>query len=219
MRRPALIGFAVVAVVGVLVILVQAAGDDRDLAFTLGVSPSQPVAILKHGDRACQRPVDVEQGFRVVRPALGVRTGSAGPVHVTAGRASGSFPAGPIAALGQRGVRLDREVPAGERVSVCVRNEGRRRVVLAGGAAAARAGSSEYVNGKDAKVDVALVFDRGSSRSALAAVPDMFRHASLFRPGWVGAWTFWVLLVLVLLAVPALLARALREAAEAEGEA
>ena len=33
----------------------------------------------------------------------------------------------------------------------------------------------------------------------------MFERAALFRPGFVGAWTFWLLLLGVVIAVPALL--------------
>ena len=51
--------------------------------------------------------------------------------------------------------------------------------------------------------------ERGQPRSLLARLPDAFTHASQFKPGWVGAWTFWALAALVLIAVPLLLARAL----------
>jgi hypothetical protein len=40
-------------------------------------------------------------------------------------------------------------------------------------------------------------------------LPTIFSRAALFRPGWVGAWTFWALLVALTVAVPLLLARAL----------
>jgi hypothetical protein len=33
--------------------------------------------------------------------------------------------------------------------------------------------------------------------SLLARLADVAERASLFRPGWVGAWSFWALLVLV----------------------
>jgi len=61
-------------------------------------------------------------------------------------------------------------------------------------------------------VDVALELVRAPERSLLSEVPDMFERASLFRPGWMGAWTFWLLLAAVAIGVPSLLARALRGA-------
>jgi hypothetical protein len=38
----------------------------------------------------------------------------------------------------------------------------------------------------------------GSKRSLLAALPTVFDRAALFRPSWVGSWTYYVLLGLVL---------------------
>jgi hypothetical protein len=46
----------------------------------------------------------------------------------------------------------------------------------------------------------------------LALVPDAFERAALFRPAWVGAWTFWVLLGLVVAGMPLLLMAAYRSA-------
>jgi hypothetical protein len=46
----------------------------------------------------------------------------------------------------------------------------------------------------------------------------VFQRASLFRPGFVGAWTYWVLAALMVLAVPALLWRALGGVADAPTE-
>jgi hypothetical protein len=60
--------------------------------------------------------------------------------------------------------------------------------------------------------DIAMVFPRAEPKSVLALVPEMFRRAALFRPGWVGAWTFWLLAALILLGAPLLLARALASA-------
>ena len=51
-----------------------------------------------------------------------------------------------------------------------------------------------------------------SLRTALSLVPDIFRRAALFHPAWVGAWTFWLLLGVLLLVVPGLLGLAVRAA-------
>jgi hypothetical protein len=45
-----------------------------------------------------------------------------------------------------------------------------------------------------------------------ALVPDAFERASRFRPEWVGPWTFWTLLGLLVAGLPALLAAAYRSA-------
>jgi hypothetical protein len=46
----------------------------------------------------------------------------------------------------------------------------------------------------------------------LELVPQAFERAALFRPAWVGPWTFWLLLGLVAAGVPLLLAAAYRSA-------
>jgi hypothetical protein len=77
--------------------------------------------------------------------------------------------------------------------------------------------SSASLDGKDLPGrDIAIVFPRDKPKSALALVPEMFRRASLFRPGWLGAWTYWVLAALVLLAAPLLLARAASRAVDVD---
>ena len=46
----------------------------------------------------------------------------------------------------------------------------------------------------------------------LSLVPGILRRMARFRPHFFGAWTYWLLLVLLLVGVPLLLALALREA-------
>ena len=62
--------------------------------------------------------------------------------------------------------------------------------------------------------DIGLELNRRDNRPLLALLPDAFERASLFRPGWVGAWTYWLLLVALVIAVPVLLSRALVSASE-----
>jgi hypothetical protein len=47
-----------------------------------------------------------------------------------------------------------------------------------------------------------MVFLRPRSISLLSALPTVFHRAALFRPDWVGAWTFWLLLLAVVAAFP-----------------
>jgi hypothetical protein len=50
------------------------------------------------------------------------------------------------------------------------------------------------VNGKRSTAQFSLAL-LGTSASAFADLPRMFARARLFKPTWVGAWTFWLLLV------------------------
>ena len=46
------------------------------------------------------------------------------------------------------------------------------------------------------KFSLALLSD--GDRSLLGSLPTAFSRASLWRPSWVGAWTFWVLAIALL---------------------
>jgi hypothetical protein len=111
-------------------------------------------------------------------------------------------------------VRLDRTVGP-SRVAVCFANRGRHRVALYGNAPAAARSSVSILDGRRQPGDVELEFGR-PSRSYAAVVPDMLRRAALFGFTWEGAWTYVVLALLLLIAGPVLIARAVN-AAERDG--
>jgi hypothetical protein len=206
------------AVAAIACLLAAAAIDRRDLAFTPGVPIIGAAAELESGEGACQTNLPVPAAFRKVEfvPLTG---GAAGPrlsvkvVDTKTGRRLDrtSVPAGYPSA---RPVRVGvGRVAAGRRIDVCVTNRESADVELAGGKSESVLGSPLLVDGHEVEGwAVSLRFLRGDSRSVLSQVPLIFDRAALFRPGPVGAWTFWVLAALVAFAVPLLLAFALRRA-------
>jgi hypothetical protein len=182
--------------------------------------PNIPAARLAPDQFVCQGPIAVSEGFDRVqvkagspgapgsRLAIAVLTAGGDPV--ARGRIPGGYPYGTV-----QSAEVGR-VEAGQRVSVCLGNEGSEPVEVYGNAAQAALTSGAMLNGKrPLDTDVALVFLRDERRSMLAALSDAFERAAVFRPGWVGAWTFWLLTAAVLLGVPLLLARALAESEDA----
>ena len=105
---------------------------------------------------------------------------------------------------------LDDEIASGERIDVCVTNDGDSRVALRGSPPDT---PPPYLSDPNLEPELGVAFLRDEPSSMAALVPDAFERASLFRPAWVGAWTFWILLVLVAAGVPLLLAAAYRSAA------
>jgi hypothetical protein len=219
--RSALAVFAVVACGGLAVLAVYALHDERDLAFTLGVVPEKVAAVLRPGSEACQRPVAVAEGFTRVRFQIGTYMRAGQPLAVTVRSAhgrrtlAGGKLAGGYADLSRPAVAVG-HVARGTGASVCIRNLGTRRVALYGGPSVAARGSDAALDGRPLRADLTLLFLRKRRRSALALAPTVFRHASLFHPRAVGAWTFYLLAALSLVAVPALLGLAVH-AAEEEG--
>ncbi len=207
---------AVVAV-AVAAIVIAAARDDRDLAFTPGIPEFEVVANLDLGEEACRRAEPAAEEFAAARFLVGTYNRPGKPVRVTVrdpdtrrAIASGRVPAG-FANGSRLTVPLRPAVPRGRPFAFCIENAGAQRLALFGAPPPTGAPTPSRV-ANEARGEVAVEYLRGGESSALAQVPEIFRRAALFRPGWVGSWTFWVLLALVLLAAPMLLARAVADA-------
>lgn len=228
MRR-AVVTFGVLATLAVVSILLVGAGRKTDLAFTLGVFPGGPVTTLAPGQTACQRPIDVPRGggfdavtvplgtFRQAGPAVGVTViALPGRAPLAHGTLAAGYP--DIGARSLERIAVSPAVPENTRIAVCLRNAGTSRVAIYGNADVATSASSLYKDGRPAGADAALSFSR-ESRSVLSLFGLSADRASLFKAGWVGPWTFWLLAALVAVGVPALLAFALARAGRADDDA
>jgi hypothetical protein len=205
--RKRLATLAAVATLGVLAVLVAAVLDDRETAFTVGLPPVRIAAELQPGERICRTDIDVPAEFSRVR-LFAASFGRPGPaLGVTAGRARGTVEKGyPDNSAVEASLS---EVAEGERIDVCVTNEGDSRVALRGSPPDT---PPPYLGDPNLEPQIGVAFLRDEPRSMAALVPAAFQHASRFRPAWIGAWTFWVLLVMVAAGVPALLMAAYRSA-------
>jgi hypothetical protein len=208
------------AVAGVVALVLVAALQRDSLAFTLGVPRATLVANVGPGREVCQRPIDVPAGGGFDRVALGVGTygRSGAPLRLTvrsaAGRtlATGALPGGYPDAVRRpvERIRLDRQVTATP-ISVCVSNGGGRVVALHGAPDLAARGSTAVRNGRALQKDVSLVFER-APRSIAAEVPRMLARAALFRFPAMGAWAYVILALVLVVAGPLLIARAITTA-------
>lgn len=219
MSRRGAAALAAVSIAGLIGLVAAAALDRRDLAFSNGVPIVRVAAVLAPAATACQRNVEVQEGFAALE-LVPRRLGRPGPpLHVrlvdrAGGRVLASVPV-PAGYADNRPLRVGvAPVPAGRHIDVCVVNRGGARLGLEGGKAESVPSSPLTVAGRrHERSAIALRFLRERPRSALSQVPTMFERAALFRPGWVGPWTFWLLAVAVGAGVPLLLARAVARAA------
>jgi hypothetical protein len=210
--RLALIGPAVIAVVALLV-----AGSQGLAVRTLALgAPNQvTVALLHPSTRVCEGPATSPGSIRGVG-VWGTYTG--GSVRLTvdvqdAGTrkvlASGELEA--TTQENQYTARLARAVPGGRSLRIC----------LTGGLGAFSLAVSPAVHpnvvmtGKGPAQEFSLVLLSDGRRSLLSSLPTAFSRAALFRPSWVGSWTFW-LLAIALLAMFGLGAAAVASAAAAD---
>jgi len=208
-----------ILVAGVLAVLGVASGDKRDLAFATNVLPSQLGAAVGPGETACERAVHVDGEFDVLR--LAVATFPPGPeTRVTVSRsgsravlATGSIRPG--FATSRRmtfpSVHLSRSVKAGGYADICLHVRGSKPVFVAGHGGFPGNAFLLGRRGEERRLRTDLHFDFLTTRprSVLSQLPAVFHRAALFRADPIGAWTYWALLALLLVAVPALLVRAL----------
>jgi hypothetical protein len=229
-RRATAIGLAGVLLAALLVLAITGAGKHTDLVQTTAVNPVYPVAPLAPGATVCQGPLGITDAFERVRFNVGTH-GRPGPPLVVSVVDQGSG-----AELGwgrqqpgwvdngtPRVIRVGTVKP-GPRVAVCMRNEGRTAAYVYGdfyhgkgvrgplGVTPTSSISTATVDGVQLEGDIALSLYSRHEHTALSWIPAIFRHAAAFRPPFVGAWTFWLLALLLVLGAPLALWAALRSA-------
>jgi hypothetical protein len=217
--RSAAIAIAVVVVVGLAVLLVEAlTGSELD-AVRPGVLAETPVAELPAGQEICERPLDLDRPVRRMGVALDaygrpgprldleVRDADDGEVL-----AEGTVPEGwniPLGAVFV--VTLSETVPADSAVAVCARNAGRQPAVLTGKQSIA--GAALYPEqGERIAADWAIYFPLAENerRTYLGMSHDILRRASVLRPGLITPLTYVVLALALLIGGSLLLWRAIR---------
>ncbi len=205
--RSALIAFALATSLGVGGILLAGAGDHRATAFSVEIPTVSPVVTLNPAQRACQGPIAVPAAFAGVEMWIAGIPAPGTTLQVTARET----PDGKSLAAGQRklestqpatpSVRLRSTVASGTRVYLCFANSGRQPIPMLGSTPGPSSGSLS-VNGRATGSALSIVLLRPRSSSLLSSLPTSFGRAALFRPGWLGTWTFWLLVALVVLSFP-----------------
>jgi hypothetical protein len=204
--RGALLAFVVVVGLGAGGLVLVGTSDQRSTAFSLDVPNAKPVVTLLAGERACQRPVVAAAAFRGLELWLASvpAPGATLRVSVTSGGGAGlavgnlHVPPGPVA---NPSTQLTRTVPRGATVSLCFDNAGPAPVSLLGSTPGPDSGMLEQ-RGRSLPSAAAAVLLQPHSSSILSLLPTIFSRAALFRPTWIGQWTYWLLLALLVAAFP-----------------
>jgi hypothetical protein len=181
---------------------------DRDV---VAATPSpRPIFVVTYvpippGERLCLSDVTIPDDARRLR--VKVRTYSRpGPGLDVALRGRGYTQALAVAGGYRDGAVIDapmRPPPEARLGQVCLRQDGTRPVALVGTTEERTLSRPEgAIDGKPIPADTYLAFYEAGSASALHETGAIVDRMSAFRPGIVGPWLLWPLLVLVVLGVP-----------------
>jgi Dolichyl-phosphate-mannose-protein mannosyltransferase len=181
---------------------------------TNGVTNAAWVAQLRPGESACQGPVVLAKDSDGVRLFVGTYERPGPPLQAIFKDGSGRIVRRGALAGGYRDAmwQVIPFAPAKSSVqvsSLCVQSEA-GRVAFAGNEDGTINPNQELsVGGKTTTADLSYQLVRSGDRTLLAVFPTIFHRASLLRPSWVGAWTYYfaaaLLVALALAAVGALL--------------
>jgi hypothetical protein len=224
-----------VAAVGVLAILaglvITLTRSEARMAYDNNEAPEKPVA-LKPGEEACQLFEYVPPDADRVRVWVSTKGRAGGPLELTASR-RGRVVARASTAGGYRDSPVDLKLRGDpletQEAKVCIRNASRIRVGVMGAPTIAQSEIDELVARKLFGVQnlpgvaveerpyspllrMRLEWRRPGEESWFEFAPTAAERASLLKPSFVGAWTFWVALIAVLLSGFAALLLLVREA-------
>ena len=196
-RRSVLVG-AVFTALAVLGLIVAGLAPIQTRSFVLGARPLGPILGIDPPQRLCEGPITSERQFDIVQVWGAALAHHQARVRVTVTDAHdqhmlGSGPVTVTDAAGLYAARLDRPVVGGVSVQVCVNAVSDHYIALG----TAPITPSVVLTGHPGQqFSLNLVDDH---ESLLGALPRALSRAALWRPSWVGEWTFWVLAAGVLL--------------------
>lgn len=147
----------------------------------------------------CTAGVTPTAGSTAVRVWVGTFGNDAASMSMKVRDAAGKQLSGWQSKTFADGAKIAFELPAGdhEDLTLCWKVTGDARVAFPGVRNGSANPAQKTTLGRTALGDdLSIEYLQAGERSALAMAPKVFQRASLFRPSWVGAWTYWLLFVI-----------------------
>jgi hypothetical protein len=169
------------------------------LAGTNSVGPRYSLPALGPGQRLCLRDLTLPADANGIGLRLAAQPGAPAPVTMrlsAGGRTQVAHGVAPGVGFGGdfHFVSPGRQVPA----TACLTTT--RPLVAESGMLGASSGTGVAFIGKQPIGTLSVSYLHLPSRRLISVLPSAAHRASLFRAGFVGAWTYWVLAALMLLA-------------------
>jgi hypothetical protein len=203
-HRRAWAPFAFFALIVLIALLLAGLRGGVVRAYAVGVPAVRKVAVARPHHEVCEGPISSQYAFQSVvlwgiyvsgKPLVRVSGLSAAAKGViSAGLVERSPPGG----YGRFTAKLRSSVAGDQAVEVCVSDpDGKLRL---------RGSTPGYtgvaIGGTKSLTAFSMVLLEPTRHSFLGSLSLAFSRAALFRPSWVGPWTFWVLLIALLGAIP-----------------
>lgn len=195
-------GVLILIVVEVLVIAGLLVAGTRSIpvrTFALRVPEGGTVGVAHASQRVCEGPIQVPSASR----GIGIfGTGSANNRALEAiamdpnGRTLAHGRVTPDPSRSEHFIPLDHWLPVGGLVRICVGAIGGSFSLFGSSAVVPGVRTTGVAHAEQ----FALVLTRPGT--FLGSLSTAFTRAAIFRPSWVGAWTFWLLLALLGCALP-----------------
>lgn len=169
------------------------------LAGTNSVAPRYSLPALTPGHQLCMRGLKLPADANGIQLRLAAQPGASSPVtmRLTAGGRT-QVSQGVAPAIGFGGTFHFGAV--GRQVSATVCLTSKRPLLAESGMPAASSGTGTAYIGKQPIGTLTVLYLHRPSKRLVAVLPTAARRASLFRAGFVGAWTYWLVAALMVLA-------------------
>ena len=200
MSRPALrpshaisalsVGFIVV----IAALVVSGLLSTTTRTFTIRDPNFSPTVGVPAGHAACEAPITSDgaaRGVEIFGKAVRGDPRVVVEVHSLNRRVSASGLIHDPRASSEQDVRLNRPIPGGVPVRVCIRSLSGAYELKGSGAVDPQIHATGVADG----TQFSLLLTR--SQTLFSSLPTAFARASIFRPDWVGPWLFWLLLALL----------------------
>lgn len=185
---------AVLAIAALLALLAFTPSKTR-LTGTNGVSPDAFVATIGlDGSPLCTKGVTLPAETEGVRLFVGTYRRIGVTMTMTARDASGKQLGTSTPPAFNDGAHPSFKLPRGlgSAATLCFRTDG-SNVAVAGSLNGNLSPEQVSTIGKQpVEGDVSIEYMRAGSDSTWSMIPTIFSRAALFRPSWVGAWTYWL---------------------------
>lgn len=204
--RRAVLAWMVVSILGLGGLALAGGRDERSTAFSLQVPSSMPVTVVRRDEPVCQRTLVAGTAFRGVQLWVGAVPSPGATLEVRAqATGGGSLGSGTVLVSAAQSssprVWFGHVISGGARLSICFEDLSEQPVPLLGAAAGPSSGALVR-GGRGLGTAASMVMLSPHPRSMLNLLPTIFHRAALFRPSWMGDWTYWTLLAAVLAAFP-----------------